>query len=187
MISQEKEFALGLDQAKVQRKRDACEKGPLCDDCSEQEVERAVICPVNEDLRLDLCEDCYDERGPGLQMCHVRRDSGWEMNGGRAPAQLEGAEKRHMGNTTFPVPGWLGNPYEMDEETVAERQRVLAAYRHDLLRKIREETLFATHLGKLRGKRVACWCRAENEQRRPANACHLDVVNAALLGVYAEE
>ena len=187
MISPEKEVALGLDQANVQRECETREEGQLCDDCGEQEAERAVVCPVDEDLRLNLCEECYQERGPGLEVCHVRRDSDWEVNGGRAPAQLEGAEKRHMNNTAFPAPGWLGNPSQMDEETVAERQRVLTAYRHDLLRKTREGMLFATHLGKLRGKRVACWCRAEGEQRRPDNACHLDVVNAALLGVYAEQ
>lgn len=187
MISQTKTVALGLDQAKAQRERDAREETLPCDDCSEQEAERAVVCPVDDELRLDLCVECYEERGPGLQVCHVRRDSNWEVNGGRALAQLEGAEKRHMNNTVFPAPGWLGNPYEMGRETVAERQRVLTAYRHDLLRKIREETLFATHLGKLHGKRVACWCRTEDEQRRPENPCHLDVVNAALLGVYVEQ
>jgi len=187
MISREKELALGLDQAKAQREGDAREEGPPCDDCGEQEAERAVVCPVDEDLRLDLCRECYEERGPGLQVCHVRRDSNWEVNGGRAPAQLEGAEKRHMNSVAYPTPGWIGNPYEMAEDTIAERQRVLTAFKHDLLRRLREETLFPVHLAALRSKQVACWCRTADEERSETNACHLDVVEAALLGLYATE
>ncbi len=187
MIESEKEAALGLDQAKAQRKRDGRGEGVLCDDCGEQEAERVVQCPVDEDRRLDLCAECYDERGPGIEICHVRQDSDWEVNGGRAPARLEGFSKRHMNNVAYPAPGWIGNPYRIEEDTIAERQRVLAAFKRDLLQRLQEETLFPVHLAALRGKRVACWCRAADEERSPATACHLDVVNAALLGMYREE
>lgn len=159
-----------------------------CDDCGGQEATRAVQCPIDEDRRLDLCADCYDERGPGIEVCHVRRDSDWDVNGGRASPNIEGGEKRHLNNTAFPAPGWLGNPHPMEEDSDVERWRVLKAYREDLFRKLREEEFFAYHLGKLRGKRVACWCRAEAEDwPGEGDPCHLDVVHAALLGLYREE
>ena len=164
------------------------EQTPLCDDCDERGAERSVQCPVDEDLRLDLCPECYDERGPGIEVCHVRRDSDWEVNGGRASPHVEGGEKSHMNNTAFPAPGWLGNPHPMEEDSDVERWRVLKAYREDFLRKVRDEEFFAYHLGKLRGKRVACWCRSESEEwPGEGDPCHLDVVNAALLGLYREE
>ena len=164
------------------------EHAPPCDDCGEEEAERVVQCPIDEDLRLDLCADCYDERGPGIEVCHVRRDSDWEVNGGRASPNIEGGEKRHMNNTAFPAPGWIGNPHPMEGDSDEERWRVLKAYREDLLEKVREGEFFAYHLGKLRGKRVACWCRTESESwPGDGDPCHLDIVHAALLGLYREE
>jgi hypothetical protein len=160
-----------------------------CDDCGDQEAERAVQCPVDEDRRLDLCADCYDERGPGIEVCHVRRDEDWDVNGGRASPRIEGAEKRHMGNTAFPAPGWIGNPHPMEEDSDVERWRVLKAFRRDLLEEVRDGEFFAYHLGKLRGKRVACWCRSESEDWPDGDGdpCHLDVVHAALMGLYREQ
>ena len=159
-----------------------------CDDCGEREAAHAVQCPIDGERRLNLCPTCYDEHGPGIEVCHVRHDSDWDINGGRAPAKLEGMEKRHMGNTAYPAPGWIGNPYSMEEQTDVERWRVLKAFREDLLEKVREEEFFAYHLGRLRGKRVACWCRRESENwPDEGNPCHLDVVHAALMGVYANQ
>ncbi|RJT07514.1 DUF4326 domain-containing protein [Halococcus sp. IIIV-5B] len=161
---------------------------PLCNDCGERRPKGFVQCPVdNEDLRVPLCEECSNERGPGIEVCHVRYDSDWEVNGGRISANVPGSEKRHLDNTSFPAPGWLGNPHQMENESGAERWRVLRAYRQDLLNKLREDSLFAFHLGELRGCRVACWCRSSLEtwpgDRDP---CHLDIVHAALMGVYAD-
>jgi hypothetical protein len=160
-----------------------------CDDCGEQHATRAVQCPIDEDRRLDLCADCYDERGPGIDVCHVRRDEDWDVNGGRASPKVEGGEKSHMGNTAFPAPGWIGNPHPMEEDSDVERWRVLKAFRRDLLEKVRDGEFFAYHLGKLRGKRVACWCRSESEDwpDDDGDPCHLDVVHAALMGLYRAE
>lgn len=159
-----------------------------CDDCGDQQAVKSVQCPVDEDLRLDLCETCYNERGPGITVCHVQRDTDWEVNGGRAAGELADAEKHHMNNTAYPVPGWLGNPHPMDDDSDEERWRVLKWFREDLLTTVQEEPMFAYHLSKLRGKRVACWCRSEREEwPGDGDPCHLDIVNAALLGLYRSE
>ena len=164
-------------------------EGKACDDCGERPVERVVQCPIDEDRRLDLCAECYDDRGPGIEVAHVQRDSEWEVNGGRAAPRIEGMDKRHMGNTSFPSTGWIGNPHPMEEESDVERWRVLKGFREDLLRKVRDGEFFAHHLGKLRGKRVACWCRSIDEEWPDGDGdpCHLDVVHAALMGLYREE
>lgn len=158
---------------------------PPCDDCGEVEAEHVVQCPVDDDLRLELCAECYDERGPGIEVCHVHRDSGWDVNGGRAPPSDWGKDKRHLNNTAYPAPGWLGNPHLMNKASDTERWWVLKAYREDLLEKVRDAEFFAYHLGKLRGNSVACRCRSESESwPGEGDPCHLDVVNAALLGLY---
>ena len=111
-----------------------------------------------------------------------------EVNGGRAAGELADAEKHHMNNTAYPVPGWLGNPHPMDDDSDEERWRVLKWFREDLLTTVQEEPMFAYHLSKLRGKRVACWCRSEREEwPGDGDPCHLDIVNAALLGLYRSE
>ena len=163
------------------------EHAPPCERCGDREAEHLIRCPVDDELRLGLCGECYGERGPGIEVCHVRRDSDWEVNGSRASPNIQGGEKRHLNNTSFPAPGWLGNPHPMEEESDVERWRVLKAYRSDLLRKLRDEEFFAYNLGKLRGKRVACWCRSTSEEwPGDGDPCHLDVVHAALMGVYAD-
>ena len=169
---------------------DEPERPRPCDDCESDEATTTVRCPVDEDLRLDLCADCLADRGPGLSVCHVTRDEEWDVNGGRRSPEVDGAEKRHMNSVSYPTPGWIGNPHEMEQHTSEERQRVLRAFKHDLMRKLHEEEMFALYLGKLRGKRVACWCRSESEswgEGSDGRPCHLDVVNAALLGLYREE
>ena len=168
---------------------ESAERTSPCDDCGEREAERVVQCPIDEERRLDLCAECYDDRGPGIEVYHVQRDSGWEVNGGRAAPRIEGMDKHHMGNTSFPSAGWIGNPHPMEEESDVERWRVLKAFRRDLLEKVRDGEFFAHHLGKLRGKRVACWCRSADEEwpGGDGDPCHLDVVHAALMGLYREE
>jgi hypothetical protein len=159
-----------------------------CDDCGDQEAVESVQCPVDEDLRLDLCEACYNERGPGIDVCHVQRDSNWDINGGRASGQQTNAKKRHMNNTAYPTPGWLGNPHSMEDDSDEERWRVLKWFREEFLTNVRDDQFFAYHLGNLRGKRVACWCRSERKDwPGEGDPCHLDVVNAALLGLYRNE
>lgn len=152
----------------------------LCDDCGDQVAGTHVQCPIDEDRHLALCEPCYEMRGPGIEICHVSYDDGWDVNGGCAAPAIQGGEKRHLNNTGYPKPGWLGNPYEVGRD--GDRQDVLRQYRDDLLRKCRVDGMFVFHLSRLRGKRVVC-----DEGRTPETACHLDVVHATLMGLYRDE
>ena len=59
-----------------------------------------------------------------------------------------------------------GNPFVMQGESDAERQRVIAAYRDWIV----DQTELMDALHELKGKRIACWCAPK--------ACHGDVLAA---------
>lgn len=115
-----------------------------------------------------------------LEVCHVARSVGeWDHYGARGGQR---PDVRHMNNTEPTERGWLGNPYELEEETVAERRRVIAAYLRDFLDRVETDPDFRVAVEGLRGQRVACWCRGASQERHPANWCHLDVVRHWLEG-----
>lgn len=102
----------------------------------------------------------------------------WDTYGGR---HREGnGPIRHMNNTEPPARGWLGNPFEMDGDTEAERRRVIAAFLSDFLARVESDPEFRQAVEGLRGQTVACWCRGTHTDRDPTNWCHLDVVDAWL-------
>lgn len=118
------------------------------------------------------------DRSETIEVADAR--SGYDTYGGR---QSDGSgQKTHMGNTNPPAPGWLGNPYEMQEDTVEERRRVIASYLVDFAERIESDAEFRRAVESLRGQTVACWCRGVTQERQPDNWCHLDVVRCWLDG-----
>ena len=99
-----------------------------------------------------------------------------------------GGRKRRNGqlcdlnNTNPPAPGWLGNPHKMDDDTAAERRRVIAAYLRDFLDRVEESAQFRDAVDHVRDHTVACWCRGVSHERHEDNFCHLDVVAAYQAG-----
>ena len=57
-----------------------------------------------------------------------------------------------------------GNPFVLQDDTEAERDRVIAVYREWI---VQQPELMAS-LGELRGKRLGCWCAPKR--------CHGDVL-----------
>jgi len=112
-----------------------------------------------------------------MEVGHMRAEH--DVYGGR---DRQDGHLRHMGNTEPPTRGWLGNPHEMDEETVAERRRVIAAFLSRFVARVEQDDTFRQAVESLRGRRVACWCRGVSQDRTPENWCHLDVVAAWLDG-----
>lgn len=64
-------------------------------------------------------------------------------------------------------PGKWGNPYVFSEAE-GGRSRAVAAYR-DLLFAFDDPVGWPEHIGELRGKNLACWCRLDQP-------CHADVL-----------
>lgn len=115
-----------------------------------------------------------------LEVAHTARSAEtFDMYGAR---KRRNGQLCHMNNTNPPAPGWLGNPHEMDEKTVEERRRVIAAFLRDFLDRVAEDAQFRDAVERLRGQRVACWCRGVSQERTPDSWCHLDVVAAWLSG-----
>lgn len=57
-----------------------------------------------------------------------------------------------------------GNPFVLEEDSDAERERVIVVYRQWLM----EQPDLLASLGELRGKRLGCWCAPK--------LCHGDVL-----------
>lgn len=115
-----------------------------------------------------------------LEVAHVARSAAtFDVNGGR---KRPDGTLTHAANTAPGEPGWLGNPFIMDEKTVAERRRVIAAFTRFFLDRVGRDDEFRAAVEDLRGKRVACWCRGVSQVRTPETWCHLDVVAAWLSG-----
>lgn len=106
-----------------------------------------------------------DDRG--ITVCHV--SEGGAVYGGRGP---QGQDILSVGP---PTRGWLGNPYRLSEGY--SREQSVRRYAQVFLAHASEDPAFASALGRLRGRPVACFCRYSNED---GPLCHLDVVNTYL-------
>lgn len=115
-----------------------------------------------------------------LEVAHAGRSNKTaDVYGGRK--RWDG-KLRHAANTEPGEPGWLGNPYDMDDDSVAERRRVIAAFLRFFFDRLERDEVFREAVEDLRGKRVSCWCRGVTQERQPDTWCHLDVVDAYLDG-----
>jgi len=117
----------------------------------------------------------------GLEVAHFARSSEtFDVYGGR---KRRGDDLAHAENTDPTDPGWLGNPFLMDDDAddVDERRRVIAAFTRYFLDRVDDDE-FRSAVTDLRGQRVACWCRGVSQDRTPETWCHLDVVDAWLSG-----
>ena len=114
-----------------------------------------------------------------IEVVHFGRSNGaFDVYGGRR----DDSGLKHMNNTEPGEPGWLGNPYQMLDDSVSERRRVIARYVGDFLLRVEDDAEFRAAVQGLRGDRVACWCRGVSQDRTEDNWCHLDVVEAWLDG-----
>lgn len=95
---------------------------------------------------------------------------------GRAPAPDDWSdEKKHMNNTPVEEPGWIGNPYQMDDGY--SREEAVELFRRDFYERIENDERFRRAVEALRGDLLGCWCRREHEDEP---ACHGDVIVAYL-------
>lgn len=104
-----------------------------------------------------------------IEIAHVAQ--GQAVYGGR------GTGYASIANTSFPERGWLGNPYRLSDGY--SRERAVRRYAQVFLGKIQTDDAFYAAVERLRGKRVACFCRRSDEDEP---LCHLDVVDTYLTG-----
>jgi hypothetical protein len=84
----------------------------------------------------------------------------------------------HLKNTEIGETGWLGNPYKLDDGY--SRKQSLALYWADLSYRIEHDPEFSRALARLKGQRLACYCRSSHEDEP---ACHGDVLVRAIEGL----
>jgi len=103
----------------------------------------------------------------GITVVHVEEP--FDTYGARAKGGISMAERDP------PYKGWLGNPHTVDGWG---RDRAIELFERDYYEKLRDSRDFTNAVLTLVGRRVACWCRAEDDDEP---ACHLDVVNRSLI------
>lgn len=101
----------------------------------------------------------------------VHKEDEHDVYGGRA------TNGRSMNTTTPGERGWLGNPHKITDST--SRDDAILQFASDFLTRIETDKFFHRAVRNLRGKRVGCWCRHEDQD---APLCHLDVIDAYLKG-----
>lgn len=84
----------------------------------------------------------------------------------------------HLQNTEIGETGWLGNPYKLDDGY--SRKQSLALYWADLSYRIEHDPEFSRALARLKGQRLACYCRSSHDDEP---ACHGDVLVRAIEGL----
>jgi hypothetical protein len=84
----------------------------------------------------------------------------------------------HLKNTEVGETGWLGNPYKLDDGY--SRKQSLALYWADLSYRIEHDPEFSRALARLKGQRLACYCRSSHEDEPD---CHGDVLVRAIEGL----
>lgn len=84
----------------------------------------------------------------------------------------------HLQNTEIGETGWLGNPYKLDNGY--SRKQSLALYWADLSYRIDHDPEFPRALARLKGQRLACYCRNSHEDEP---ACHGDVLVQVIEGL----
>lgn len=76
-----------------------------------------------------------------------------------------GPNGRHMASTPIGKRGWLGNPFVVGLNGVAD---AIAAFRVAFSRRVDSDPRFREAVLELRGRRLACFCHPE--------PCHADVI-----------
>lgn len=118
-------------------------------------------------------DDYLPEKSPdqqtitGVTICHVSED--FDVYGGRARGGKDLTETRP------PHKGWLGNPYPAEQYG---RESCIRRFKRTFYDELRDRHDLTNAVLALRGRSVACYCRHSDEDEP---ACHLDVVNAALV------
>lgn len=112
-----------------------------------------------------------DQRDETPTICHVKED--YDVYIGR------GADEN---KTLITVPigerGWLGNPFMFKEDGGAwPRDEGVAMFMYALFQRMEDDLKFVDALGQLKGKRLACHCR-RNDEAEPK--CHGDVLGAVI-------
>lgn len=100
-------------------------------------------------------------------------------------------ELKHMNNTAVGEPGWLGNPYPVDE--CGSLKASINKFAADFEARLNSDPAFRTAVSELNGETLGCWCKQADDaqvcEHNPGGfdaECHGDVIRAtvARLAVY---
>ena len=140
-----------------------------------------TLSPDHRELVEDVKPDTGAESGEGPE------SAGGDQSGTRVVHRSEPHDvyigrgrggDGHLKNTEIGETGWLGNPYKLDDGY--SRKQSLALYWADLSYRIEHDPEFSCALARLKGQRLACYCRSSHEDEP---ACHGDVLVRAIEGL----
>lgn len=125
---------------------------------------------MTADADAEAEAETRDGAPPKTRVGHVTRDADQvDHYVGRSAV---GGGTRDLHSDVAPgTPGWLGNPYTLDE---LPRLEAIAAYREDFEERLREDDEFRAAVRDLAGDVLGCYCRPLDVGPDPA--CHADVI-----------
>lgn len=88
--------------------------------------------------------------------------------------------RKHLNNTQPGEPGWLGNPYPLDEGY--DREESVALFVEDLLDRVESDPEFRQKLWELKQRDVdfGCWCQTFAED---GPMCHAEAIAKVVEGM----
>ena len=119
-----------------------------------------------------------EDSSSGLRIGHVKIN-GDEMtiNIGRSRS---GGEVKHMNNTEIGEPGWLGNPYPLDDHS---RRESVQLFIDDFEERLNSDAEFREAVKELDGEVAGCWCRSLSDN---TPLCHGDAIRAVVEDLNSE-
>ena len=119
-----------------------------------------------------------EESRTGLRIGHVKRNGNEiTVNIGRSRS---GGEIKNMNNTEVGEPGWLGNPYPLDDYS---RRDSVQLFIDDFEERLNSDQEFREAVKDLDGEIAGCWCRGLDENKP---LCHGDAIRAVVEDLNSE-
>lgn len=115
----------------------------------------------------------------GINVGHCR--NAVDVYGGRKRVN---GDLRHMDNAEPGTPGWLGNPFSMDDapDDADARRWAIERFADYFLARVENDAELRREVERLRSRSVGCWCRGISTPREAGPWCHLDVIDCWLRG-----
>ena len=123
-------------------------------------------------------QSAWEEFGsdpPAAETRVVHRSEDYDIYIGRG----DGGDA-HLVNTPIGETGWLGNPYKTQPQGEYTREQSIALYCREVLHQVDHNPEFVSALARLKGQRLACYCRRARETEP---VCHGDVLVAVIDGL----
>lgn len=111
---------------------------------------------------------------PQTRVGHCRIDDQQQADGVYIGRKRRGQKLCHARNTPLGDPGWLGNPFPVDDQDDPnERRRSIRKFADWFADALDSDPALRASVARLQGRTLLCWCRSLAASEPP---CHGDII-----------